>query len=302
MTTNFKRYKVNATHLPDLMGNEKGFRTMTENDWEDFLKIVNKGKQYVTQNQIRDIQDYAFRVIDGENQPLNALSKRAIYQHYSYARFGASKVSRGGKTPVSLDKGEVAEPDAIKLLSKIDGVEYQKNEKLFSNRFFKGIPDIVLYENDKIVGTKSIKVPIDLISFLERLDGDHLPDDRWEVLAYLDILGIKSGEICYVLVDMPEEVRNARIKEYEAKYISFGYTPDHIKRLLKNIERSMVYDYIPEEKRIVRFQISRQGYFTNMMHKRVKAVRDRIIKLNEKFENSGLPLAETVPPSQESIS
>jgi hypothetical protein len=297
---NLKRYKVNATHLPDLMGSEKSFRTMTDNDWEDFLRIVNKGKQYVTQNQIREIQDYAFRVIDSETPPLSAISKRAIYQHYCYARFGASKVSKGGKTPVSLDKGEVAEPDAIKLLSKIDGIEYQKNEKLFSNAFFKGIPDIILYDGDKIVGTKSIKVPIDLISFLERFDGDHLPDDRWEVLAYLDILGIKSGEICYVLVDMPENVRNARIKEAEAKYISFGYTPDHIKKLLKGIERSMVYDYIPEDKRIVRFEINRQGYFTNMMHKRVKVARDRIIKLHDKFENSGLTLPETILPLQES--
>lgn len=225
--------------------------------------------------------------------------RKNIYKHYAYARFGASKVSKGGKTPIQLEKGEVAEPDAIRFLSKIDKVEYQKNEKLFQNAFFKGIPDIILYEKEKIVGVKDIKVPTDLISFLERFDGDELIDDRWQMLAYLDILDLKTGEICYVLVDMPEEVRKARIKEAEDRYIAFGYTQDHIKKLLKNLERSMVYDYIPEEKRVVRFEITRQGYFTNQMHKRVKNVRERIKNLHEKFEDSGITLHETLNPLEQ---
>jgi hypothetical protein len=292
----FNRYKVSATELPDLMSNEKGFRPMTENDWAEFLKIVEKGKQYISKNQINQLRDYVFMAIDSENPPLSALSKKHIYQHYAYARFGASKVSKGGKTPIQLDKGEVAEPDAIKWLSKIDGVEYHKNEKLFQNSFFKGIPDIVLYENEKIVGVKEIKVPVDLITFFERFDGNELIDDRWQMLAYLDILGLKSGEICYILVDMPENVRKARIRDAEEKYISFGYTPDHIKKLIKNIERSMTYNYIPDDKRIVRFEVSRKGYFTTQMHKRVKLVRERMANLHEKFEN-GLFLAESIEPS-----
>jgi hypothetical protein len=297
---NFNRYKVNAAELPDLMSNEKGFLPMTDEDWSEFLRIVDKGKQYVTNNQVNQIRDYVFRAIDSENPPLSALSKKNIYKHYAYARFGASKVSKGVKTPVQLDKGEVAEPDAAILLSKIDGLEYQKNEKMFQNSYFKGIPDIVLYENEKIIGVKEIKVPIDLVSFFERFDGDELADDRWQMLAYLDILELKTGELCYVLVDMPENVRKARMKEAEDRYIAFGYTQEHIKRLLKTIERSMIYDYIPEEKRVVRFQVSRQGYLTNLMHKRVKNVRLRMKNLHEKFERSGLTLSEITEPLQES--
>lgn len=297
---NFKRYKVNATELPDLMSNEKGFKPMTEDAWAEFLKIINKGKQYVTPNQVDEIRDYVFRAIDSDNPQLSALSKKSIYQHYAYARFGASKVSKGGKVPVQLDKGEVAEPDAVKFLSKIDGIEYVKNEKLFSNSYFKGIPDIILYENEKIIGVKDIKVPIDLIAFFERLDGESLADDRWQMLAYLDILDIPTGEICYVLVDMPDSVRKARIKEYEDRYIAFGYTPEHIKKLIKNLERSMIYDYIPEDKRVVRFKISRQGYLTNLMHRRVKNVRARMQNLHTKFENSGVALLKISEPLQES--
>lgn len=298
---NFNRYKVNPSQLPELMGNEKGFRPMTDDAWDDFIKLIDKGRHYITSTQINDLRNYVFRAIDSENPPLSGLSKKNIYQHYAYARFGASKVSRGGKTPVQLDKGEVAEPDAIKLLSKIDGVEYQKNEKVFQNGFFRGIPDILLYENEKIIGVKEVKVPIDLISFFEMFDGGQIQEDKWQLLAYLDILDLKTGELCYVLVDMPENVRKAKIKEAEDRYTAFGYTQDHIKRLLKNLERSMMYDYIPEEKRVVRFQITRMGFFTSQMHKRVKNVRQRMKSLHEKFENSSLTLSEILKPSQESI-
>jgi hypothetical protein len=290
----FNRYKVNASELSDLMGNEKGYSEVTDNEWNEFRKLLDKSPQYITPTQIQKLKEHVLSVVEDENPPLSAVTKTNIYRHYSYARFGASKVSKGGKTAIQLDKGEVAEPDAIKLLSKIDGVEYQKNEKKFENKFLKGIPDVLLYEGEKIVGLKEIKVPIDLISFFERLDGGELIRDRWEVLAYLDILGLKTGELCYMLVDMPEKVKKAKIEEAKLRYTGYGYTDQHIKRLLKNLELSMVYDYIPENGRVVRFEISRQGYFTTQMHKRVKQVRERMTAFHEKVENL-LILGKTDP-------
>jgi hypothetical protein len=288
----FNRYKPNCSEVGDLMSNEQGFKSVSPDDWNEFRRILDKGPETITDRQSQSLRDHVFRTVNSENPPLALTAKKHVYKHYAYARFGASQVSKGGKTPIQLDKGEVAEPDAIKLLSKIDGVEYQKNDKLFENKFFKGKPDVVLYENDKIIGVKEIKVPIDLISFFERLDGDHLPEDKWELLAYMDILGLKTGEICYVLVDMPKNVRDAKIKEAKDRYTALGYTPDHISRLVKNLEKSMTYDYIPEEKRVVRFNVTRQGYFTTQMHKRVRTIRERMTNLHEKFEK-GLFLLET---------
>lgn len=293
----FNRYKPNCSEVGELMSNEKGFRMVTDSDWDEFRRILDKGPETITDRQSQTLRDHVVKTIDTENPPLGLVAKKNIYKHYAYARFGASRVSRGGKTPIQLDKGEVAEPDAIQLLSKIDGVEYRKNEEIFSNAYLRGIPDILLYEGDKIVGIKEIKVPIDLLSFLERIDGDHLTDDRWELLAYLDVLGLKTGEICYVLVDMPKDVRDAKINEAKERYVSYGYTEDHIRKLVKNLEKSMVYDYIPEEKRVRRFTVNRQGYFTTQMHRRVKAVRDRLANLHEKFEN-GLFLLEKDEPSE----
>ena len=282
---NFSRYKVNASEVSDLMSNEKGYTEVTDKDWDEFRRILDKSPQYLTAIQIANLKEHILSVVQDENPPLSAVAKSNIYKHYCYARYGAARVSKGGTTAIQLEKREVAEPDAIKLLSKIDGVEYQKNEKRFENKFFKGVPDILLYEGEKIVGLKEIKVPIDLISFFERLDGGELAKDRWEILAYLDILGLKSGELCYLLVDMPESVKKAKLDEAKARYLSYGYTNQHIKRLLKGMEVSMTYDYIPEKARVVRFEINRKGYFTSQMHKRVKQVRERMAYFHQKVEN-----------------
>lgn len=287
----FNRYKVNCSEIADLMSREQGNNPPTEADYNEFFKILAKDFIYLTDIQKKKVQDIIRKAVDYEKYPLSNTAKKNVYKHYAYAQFKVSKISNGGKVPIQLDKGEVSEPSAIQLLSKIDGVEYVKNEKLITNKFFKGIPDIILYEGDKIVGVKDIKVPVDLISFLERVDGDYLSDDRWEMLGYLDILGLKEGEICYCLVDMPQDVINQKLIEAKEKYISYGYTSQHIGKLLKNIEKSMVYDYIPEEKRVCRFTVSRQSYFTGQIHKRVKMIRERIGLLHEKFEK-GLYLPE----------
>lgn len=294
----FNRFKVNCGDLGELMGRPAGHKQPSPSNLEDFIKIMGKDKVYVTDKQKLFLQDYVLRVVELDDYPLSTTFKKSLHEHYAYARYGIGKVSNGGKTPVQLDKGEIGEAAAIEFLSKQDGISYVKNEELVENAFFKGRPDILLYENGKVVGVKEIKVPLDFISFLERVDGDHLTADMWQMLAYLDVLGLKQGEICYILVDMPPEIIKTRLNDYKERYILNGYSPEHIKKLLKSIEKSMKCGYIPEHQRIQRFTVTRQGYFTTQMRKRVKFARVAMSNLHEKFEK-GLLLREIYPESSE---
>lgn len=286
MAKKFNRYKVNASDVPDLMSNEQGNKPATSEDFQNFLKIAEKQMVDITEKQKNTIHEIITQAVTYDNYSLSATIKKSIYQHYAYSQYKAGKVSGLGEKPLSLDKGEVAEPEAIKLLSSLDGVEYTKNEELFKSPFFKGIPDVIVRDDkQKIIGIKDIKIPIDLPSFLERVDGDYLKDDAWEMRAYLDILGLQEGEICYCLVDLPESNRKKRLEEHKIRMELKGYSPNHIKKMLKQIEHSMVYDYIPQELRVRRFPVMRKGYFTNQMRKRVKVLRDRLAKLHDKFIN-----------------
>ena len=283
----FNRYKVNASEVGDLMSNAEWYRLPSDDDFKEFHKIMNKNPYDVTENQIIWLQTYVSKTVDYEKHgaPISTTAMSHVCRHYAYARFGASKLSKGGEMPLTFEKGDVAEPSAIKLLSAIDGVEYKKNEKLFSSLYFKGIPDIVLTENEKIVGVKDVKVPIDLVSFMEKVINGPSSDDKWEMRAYLEIFGLKEGEICYCLVNMPEEVQKRRIDAKKEQMISNGYSPERIAATVKIMKRSMNYDYIPKHQRVIRFIIGRQNYFTSQLRKRVKAIREKMQLLHEKFEN-----------------
>lgn len=286
MSKKYYRYKVNASDISDLMSAEQGNNPVTEKNFEEFLKVIQKNMVDITERQKSLICEVVYKTANYDPGSVSSTFKKSLYEYYAYSRFGAGKVSLTGDKPIQFDKGEVAEPDAVQLLSKIDGVEYKKNDVLYSNKYFKGIPDILIKEGEKIVGVKDVKVPLDLPSFLERVDGDYLKDDAWEMRGYLDILGLPEGEICYCLVNLPIAYRKRRLEEHRIRMELLGYEQGRIKKRLKQIERSMVYDYIPEELRVCRFKVERKNYFTKQMHNRVSLIREKLQLLHEKFENN----------------
>lgn len=286
MSKRFSRYKVNCSELPELMSREQGNNPPSEKDLDEFLGILEKNMIDVTERQKWLLQQFVTRTVNYDRFGLSSTVRKAIYRHYTYVMYGIGKVSLDNKMPMQLEKGEIAEPAAIKLLSQVDGVEYKKNERLFENPFFKGIPDIIQEENGKIIGVKDVKVSFDLPSFLERVDGDSVKDDRWEMVAYMDVLGLKEGEVCYCLVNMPDQMKEQKIKDYESRLISLGIEKENIRKRLKRIEKSMVYDFLPPEKRVKRFTVHRKGHFTGQARGRVKLVRQVLSKLYDKFEKS----------------
>jgi len=299
MSKKFYRYKVNASDISDLMSAEQGNNPVTEKDFDSFLKIIQKDMVDITPSQKKLICEVIYKSVSYDSGSISGTFKKSLYEYYAFSQFHAGKISLTGEKPIQFDKGEIAEPEAIKLLSKIDGVDYKKNETLYSNKFFKGIPDILIMEDGEVVGIKDVKVPLDLPAFLERVDGDYLKDDAWEMRGYLDILGLKEGEICYCLVDLPETYRKKRLEEHRMRMELLGYEPARIRRRVKQIKRSMMYDYIPEELRVKRFKVERKGWFTGQMHKRVKLIREKLQLLHEKFENHLilLPKEETLQES-----
>ncbi len=299
MSKKFDRYKVNCSQVSDLMSREHGVYPPTENQLSEFLKIMQKEDIDITIPMREKLQKYVLKTVNYFGHPTSNTFKKAMYEHYSYSQFGAGRVSSTSKVPMQLEKGEIAEPNAIALLSKNDNITYTKNEILYSNKYFKGIPDIVLSENGKIIGVKDVKTSFDLPSFLERVDGDSVRDDRWEMLAYLDILDLKDGEIVYCLVDMPDRMKELRLKEHEERLILLAISKEHIKKRLKQIENSMTYNYVPDELRLKRFTVERKRYFTKQMHDRVKRVRAELYKLDLKFNQKNIILSEieeALPP------
>lgn len=299
----YSRYKVNASELPELMAKEQGNLPPSEQQVDEFFKILDKDLIDITDSQKIKLQNFVTRTVEYNPNSLSGSMRKLLYKHYAYLEYGAYKISNGGDAIVQLEKGEVAEPDAIRLLSEIDGIEYQKNTQKFTNRWLKGIPDVLIYENNEVKAIKEIKIPLDLPSFLEIVYADEPDgDDKWEMLAYMDILGLKEGEICYCLVDMPKLMKEKKLSDYGEKLISFGVSNKSISKKITRLKLSMEYEYIPKESRIKRFTVHRKNYFTKQVHERVKLVRDMLNRIHDKFHINDVNLPENGLLEQQNIS
>ena len=127
MNKKYSRYKVNASEVVELMSREQGVSKPSDEDLQEFFKILEKKEVDITDSQIDKLQKYVLRTTSYDSYPLSKTARKAIYKHYAYAEYGMSKVSNGGTTAIQLEKGSMGEPAAIELLNKLDNANYTKN-------------------------------------------------------------------------------------------------------------------------------------------------------------------------------
>lgn len=161
--------------------------------------------------------------------------KLARYTYLQY-KYGRTK----DFTSKYTDKGTSVEPESIKTLSRIDGIEYEKNEVRMHNDFFTGECDILVKEKK----VTDIKNAWDLFTFDDHLAG-HDIDNEYQVRVYMNLYNVPQSEVVYMLNDAPEELilKEVEIESYKHKDRE---TPDYIvAQLLKNMIFSSreFYDY-----------------------------------------------------------
>ena len=285
----FNNFKVNCSSLGSLITNAKGNTEPTEKQWSDFFSYINKDTDKITPDQQLTVRDIVMRKMGHEPNKLSGTMEDALCKIFSYEIYGKSSLSGGGLKPLTLDKGVLGENEAIKMLSRVDGVEYSKNEEMFTNRYLKGIPDIVIKKGAAVKLVKDIKVVYDLPSFIELLHTSCDKDNSWQMTGFLDILKLKEGEICHCLVNMPEEMILAEINRITEKYKMLGYSDEQVDKKISELRHSMVYDEIPEHLRIYRYKVKSNGLRVSEIKKKMSLVRKWMRKTYDYFQNT-LPL------------
>lgn len=284
---NISKLKINCASISPLISRPKGNNPPTDNEWKEFFQYVSREYQAISERQKYITREIVTKAINYSPERLSDTVRTELCKIYSYEVYGKSALNAGGTKPFTLDKGNLAEPDAIKLLSRLDGVEYTKNERLISNRWFKGIPDIMIGKYKKYVtGVKEIKTSYDLPAFLSLLNKPCDSDNIWQMTGYLDILQLEEGEICHCLVNMPESMIEAERKRVEERCQSLNIEEAEIEKRLFQLKASMTYDEIPESMRIIRFTVTKDKVRVRMAHDRVKVARSWLKELHEAFQKN----------------
>lgn len=124
-------------------------------------------------------------------------------------------------------KGIMLEEQAIARVGEVLGLQLAKNEKVFSNDFIVGTPDIFVEEKKLIVDTK-VSWSTATFPFFSDVAQKAVTKSGYDyqMQAYMWLTGAEVAYVAYVLLDTPDELLNAfkikdnptEIKKHKSEY------------------------------------------------------------------------------------
>lgn len=296
----FKDFTISCSQIASLMGTEKHNTPPTDNQVKKLLSIIGRDYNELSESMKHTAKEIMSKFIDYEpNKPSNRILSEIVLI-YCYEFYGKGKVAKGNDSPLQLAKGSIAENESIRLLSKIDGVDYQKNEKSYKNKWFNGIPDIiVLNKSGNVSKVIEIKTSYDLPSFILNKYNEERKQNVMQIMGYMDLLGCQEGEIVHCLPDMPKQIVDLEKRRLEERYKTLQLDQLDIDSKLNQAISSMEYSEIPDELRVFRRKITKNALTMKYVKSRVTASKKWIKSIHDTFTKDSLPLPKESEENQE---
>lgn len=180
-----------------------------------------------------------------------------------------------------MEKGSLQEEESITLYSLCTKKFYKKNTEEISNDYLIGTPD--LYEGETILTAekvKDIKTSWDIFTFYKVFHNPINPIYKWQLQGYNALTGAKEAGLVYCLVDTPFHlIEDAKKKlMWTMGVIDPDINPEYLKQCAQ-IEKNMIFDDIPKEKRYIEFIIDRDDEMISKGYERIEECRYFMNKL-----------------------
>lgn len=176
-----------------------------------------------------------------------------------------------------IEKGLMAEDDAITFYSAYYDDFYHKNTERFNNEYVTGEPDII--SNDLII---DIKTSWDASTFPFKFKKEPINKAYfYQLQCYMWLTGIKKAKIAYVLIDTP-----AQLVEDEKRRLSWqiGATSDLSPEFLEacaEIDKNHNFSQIPVADRISEYEVEYDEKVIEAMKQRVLKAREYLKSLDK---------------------
>lgn len=280
---------------------------MSQVNWDEVLfrcscigKIMTEGKGSVftekQQQELERLQGLPKRTEKQEATILELISKRDappklsdtcisyLKEVFVFNKYGKEPVGGAERSKYTL-KGKAVEEESIMMLSRIDSQTYTKNSERLKNSYLTGEPDIIV-SNDSIA-TKiiDIKSSYDFATLLSNYGFSLNPLYYAQVQGYMALTVATEAEVCYCLVNMPQEVI-----ESEKKRIFYAINPvteedPFYKKSIERIEWNMTFDEIPINERILRFPVPRDEDYIQKVYRRIEECRAWLKEFDKIYVN-----------------
>lgn len=204
---------------------------------------------------------------------LSGTAKTYLIKTYIREYWGRDKDFTNDK----MQKGILAEDDAISLLSRVDGVLYSKNQERKSNQWLTGHADIV--EEDIVIDCKS---SWDAESFLPKILE---PIDKMyniQLQAYMWLYDKPKAKLSYCLVNTPDMIIQNELKKllYSMDVIS-EESPEY-QKAAKELVKNMTFDDIPIHERVISHEIPRDEEIVSQFPPKVQKAREFLEHFHQK--------------------
>jgi len=172
-----------------------------------------------------------------------------------------------------MEKGTMVEEDAMTLYSRFRKQYYVKNEKMLTDDFIKGIPDII---TEKTV--IDLKSSWDIFTFFRTKQKAVEKMYYWQLQGYMSLTGKENARLVYCLVNTPQVLIDDEIHRLQYKHLSEA---DAIKAR-NQIEMNSIFDDIDIQDKIYEIEIKRNNEDIERLYNRIIDCRNWI-KENLKF-------------------
>ena len=174
-----------------------------------------------------------------------------------------------------IEKGLQVEDAAISFYSVQKGDFYHKNDEWFKNDFISGTPDIL--SGDTVVDIKSSWSAHSFFC----VKGEPIKKDYYyQLMGYMALTGLKKAKLAYVLIDTPWQLVEDEKRRLSWQMGMVSEDSPEFMEALAEIERNHDFSTIPDEKRIIEFDIEYDQKVVDDIYKRVEESRVYLNSLN----------------------
>lgn len=298
---NLEDFKINCSQIGSLMGNARGNQPPTSTEIKKLYGILGRDYGELSEAMKYNAREILMKAIQYDPKKPSGSILSEMVMIYAYEMYGKGEVAKGNDSPHQLEKANMAEPAAIEFLSKIDNEQYEKNDEKFTNKWFQGIPDVLVRsESGKIEKIIEVKTSYDLPSFILTKLRLEKSSNIFEVLGYMDVTGCKNAEIVHILVDMPEKIAKFEEKRLRERYELLEIAPDLVNDRILSRMNDMTYSEIPYELKYFRRPVTYNKYTLKTVKSRVTSSRKWALDIHESFTKNLVDLQETSYENQES--
>lgn len=280
---NFDLFKCRCSKILALEAVSAENKPITAIQLEELSKLEKKDK--LTPAQTERLAYLITKKETPKEIPLGEGAITYLMEWYALYVYGKISVDKESLELLPTEKGKKVEADSILMLSKLEGVWYEKNDIRVENDFLTGEPDV--FSGEHIMAAKSItdmKNSWDYPGFLKQINKPLEKVYIKQVRGYGDITGAQDLSITRCIVDMPIEM----IKDYHDKIARKMGVIDtetaSFQEVWQKWEQSMMFDDIPINLRIHKTKVYP---FTEeeriFLYDRVKYSRDWLWQFHENY-------------------